>query len=152
MIRFNCSCGKAYQLPDEMAGKSLKCSACQTVLSVPAAAGLAPLSSGGPAATDDLFAGLKCVGQPAASPAGTPPSASPLASAPPAARPRRAPTSPLVWAIAGISGVALLVAAVAIVIMGMSDGKAPQSASPPPGYTNSGAGAPAYAGDAKAPP
>jgi hypothetical protein len=36
-IRVNCSCGKAFQVKDELAGKRVKCPACQKVLTAPAA-------------------------------------------------------------------------------------------------------------------
>jgi LSD1 subclass zinc finger protein len=144
MIQFNCSCGKAYQLPDEMGGKKVKCASCQAVMSVPASADLAPLAASGPAPMDDLFAGLPRVEQPSPASEGITPS--PLATT----RPQRAPTSPLVWAIAGVSGVALLLAVVVIVIMGMSEGTAPQSSSPPPGWVPQYENPPG--GKAKAPP
>ncbi len=48
MIQTKCaSCGKAYQLPDEAAGKKAKCKACGAVMAIPASAADDPLGLGG---------------------------------------------------------------------------------------------------------
>ncbi len=139
MIRFQCACGKAYQLKDEMGGKKVKCPACQAVMAVPvpavlseipaptaaalAPAPLAPLGGLSPLPGNDLFAGLPtgALGQTplGVSPLGMPNAGfappSPLAG--PAARPAGSPTSPLVWIIGGISGAVVLAAVVVGVLL-----------------------------------
>ena len=47
-IEFQCSCGKTLRVRDEAAGKQAKCPACQKVLTVPEAVGLADTAPAGP--------------------------------------------------------------------------------------------------------
>ena len=70
MIRFQCDCGKAFNVPDEQAGKRGKCSACGNMMRIPGGPPLAkPIASPAPAA-----------------PARKPASPAPAASSPPRAR------------------------------------------------------------------
>lgn len=49
-IPIRCSCGKAFNLKDELAGKAIKCPDCQAVIRVPAAGVGKPIAPGGAAA------------------------------------------------------------------------------------------------------
>lgn len=88
-IPIRCSCGKAFNLKDEMAGKALKCPACQAVIRVPAAGGAKAAT---PTASKSATAPAKPAAPAAANPArpGNPQSAP---SRPAAARPA-APMAP----------------------------------------------------------
>jgi hypothetical protein len=46
MIRFTCTCGKVLQVADELAGRRVRCPACQAVLSVPGGAAAESAGSG----------------------------------------------------------------------------------------------------------
>ncbi|WP_146529649.1 hypothetical protein [Novipirellula artificiosorum] len=55
-IRLNCQCGKTLNIPDNLAGKAVKCPGCATVLKVPAAKATAsPAAAPGVDSLDDLF-------------------------------------------------------------------------------------------------
>ncbi|MFO1063611.1 MAG: hypothetical protein U0892_07080 [Pirellulales bacterium] len=78
-IKVNCQCGQSLAVPDQYAGKAVKCPKCQTALKVPAAAGTAPAGS---AATKPAAA--KPAAPATAKPAAAKPAA-PVAKAVPAA-------------------------------------------------------------------
>jgi hypothetical protein len=48
-IRVKCSCGKELSVRDELAGKAVKCPACQAAVRIPSAGGGAPAKAGSPA-------------------------------------------------------------------------------------------------------
>jgi biopolymer transport protein ExbD len=58
MIRFSChQCGKKFKAPDELAGRTVSCSACRAKLTVPAPlAETAPAEAGGKAGEHEAFA------------------------------------------------------------------------------------------------
>lgn len=88
-IPIRCSCGKAFNLKDELAGKAIKCPDCQAVIRVPAAGGGKPIAAGGAAAA-------KSTAKPAAPAAAS--GARPAAARPatPQPTPRPAATRPAV--------------------------------------------------------
>jgi len=91
-IPIRCSCGKAFNLKDEMAGKAVKCPTCQAVIRVPAAGGAKPTSAAGAKPT---AAPAKPAAPAAAKPA-RPGNAQPSATRPATTRPAAArPAAPV---------------------------------------------------------
>jgi hypothetical protein len=138
MIRQRCSCGKSYQLKDEMVGRKVKCPACQAVFTVApqaeevaqaelvpmdppprpgtyptlqtAADPLAPLAAGNAFGTLPAAGpAMTALGSPWTSPGG------PLSAAPAPARGRIFPW--WLWVGAGVTGVAAIGSVLLVVVV-----------------------------------
>lgn len=76
-IQLKCTCGKAVSVRDELAGKAVKCPACQSVIRIPAAVNAKPTSAAAKAAPAGAAVGQ--VRQPAKPTAAVKPAAKPAA-------------------------------------------------------------------------